>query len=111
VLLEQPFALAAELQARAVHQQVQGLAASTSADIPWPRHVQRRCPAAERAVVGNRQSEPEQVDDGAEQAFGLAQRQADTALIVSAVRMASGEYRACPSRVVRGSAAHAAITS
>ena len=35
----------------------------------------------------------------------------NTARNVSAVRMASGDYRDCPPRVVRGSAAHAAIAS
>ncbi len=38
---------------------------------------QRRCSAAERAVVWHGQSEPEQADDGADQAFGLAQGQAE----------------------------------
>ncbi len=39
VLLQQPLALAAQLQARAVHQQVQGLAAGTGIGVPRPRHL------------------------------------------------------------------------
>src|SRR3954463_7938607 len=35
-------------------------------------HLQRPGPAAERAVVGHRQVEPEQAEDGADQALSLA---------------------------------------
>jgi len=72
VLLQQPLACAAELQARAVHQQVQGLAVRA-----WLRawHCQRLRTPAQRGMVRHRQSEPEQADDGADQALRLAQGQ------------------------------------
>src|SRR3954466_1919064 len=73
VLLEQPLARAAQLQARAVHQQVRRLAVGTGtgAARPRPRHLQRRRPAAECRVVRHTQREAEQADDGADQALGL----------------------------------------
>src|SRR3954470_13650202 len=43
VLLDQPLTRATQLQARAVHQQVHGFAVVARA---WPRHLQRRGPAA-----------------------------------------------------------------
>ena len=43
----------------------------------WPRHLQRGGPAAQDGVVRHREIKPEQGDDGADQAFGLAQRQAE----------------------------------
>src|SRR4051795_5462826 len=43
VLLDQPLTRATQLQARAVHQQVHGFAVAARA---WPRHLQRRGPAA-----------------------------------------------------------------
>ncbi len=72
VLLEQPFARAAKLQPGAVHQQVHGTGA-------WPRtnHIQRLGPAAQGGVVRHREIEAEQGDDGADQSFGLPQRQAE----------------------------------
>ncbi len=42
-----------------------------------PRHRQRPGPAAERAVVGHGEVEAEQGDDGGDEAFRLAQRQAE----------------------------------
>jgi len=77
VLLKQPLALAAQLQARAVHQQVHGLAASTGIGVPRPRHVQRRRTPAQRRVVRHAQAEAEQADNGAEQALGLPVGQAE----------------------------------
>jgi len=74
MFLDQPLARATQAQAGAVHQQVQRLAVTTRL---WPWHRQRSCPAAKRAMVGHCQIEPKQADDGAEQAFGLAQRQAE----------------------------------
>ena len=75
MLLEQPLALAAQLQARAVHQQVQGLAAT--AGVTRPRHLQRRRTPAERGVVRHGKAEAEQTNDGAEQALGLPVGQAE----------------------------------
>jgi len=77
VLLEQPLALAAQLQARAVHQQVHGFAASTGVGVPRPRHLQRRRTPAQRRVVRHAQAQAEQADDGAEQALGLPVGQAE----------------------------------
>ncbi len=74
VLLEQPLARAAQAQARAVHQQVKGLAVSARLRA---RHLQRRGPAAQGRMVRHAQFQPEQANDGADQALGLAQRQAE----------------------------------
>ncbi len=41
------------------------------------RHLQRFGPAAQGRVVRYAQLQPEQADDGADQALGLAQRQAE----------------------------------
>ena len=56
----------------AVHQQVHGTAA-------WPgtHHVQHLGAAAQGRVVRHREIEAEQGDDGADQPFGLTQRQAE----------------------------------
>jgi len=62
-------------------------------------------------VVRHTQAEPEQADNGAEQPLGLPVARRNTARIVSAVRMAGGEYQGWPPRVVRGSAAHALTAS
>src|SRR5215207_7306585 len=70
MLFDQPLAGATQRQARAVHQQVHGLAVPVQS---WPGHLQRLGPAAQGRMVGR--SEIEQTDDGADQAFGLAQRQ------------------------------------
>ena len=59
-------------QAGAVHQQVQGLAMATRLRA-W--HLERFRPAAQGRVVRHGQNEPEQADNGADQAFGLAQGQ------------------------------------
>jgi hypothetical protein len=57
-------------------------------------------------MVRHTQRQAEQADDGADQALGLAVREAEnTARSVSAVRIAKAEYRGCPPRLVRGSAA------
>jgi hypothetical protein len=77
MLLDQPLAGPAQFQARAVHQQVHGLGTVTSLRAParpWPGHLQRRGPAAQGGVVRHGEIKPEQADDGADQAFGLAQR-------------------------------------
>jgi len=71
MLLKQPLALAAQLQARAVHQQVQRLRISPGGGIPRPLHVQRRRTPAQRRVVRHAQAEAEQAEDGANQALGL----------------------------------------
>ncbi len=72
VLFHKPLAGSAELQSRAVHQQVHGLAPRTRT-----RHLQRLGPAAYRAVIGHGEVEPEKADDGGDEAFRLAQRQAE----------------------------------
>jgi len=57
-----------------------GFAIGTSAG-PWrPRHVQRRRTAAECCVVRHAQRQPEQGDDGADQALGLPEREAEHGL-------------------------------
>jgi hypothetical protein len=70
---------------------------------PW--HLQRFRPAAERGVVRDGQSEPEQADDGPISPSVCRSARWNTALSVSAVRIARGEYQRCPPGVVRGSAA------
>jgi len=77
VLFQQPLTLATELQARAVHQQVHGFAASTGVGMTRPRHLQRRRTPAERRVVRHGQHEAKQANDGAEQALGLPVGQAE----------------------------------
>ena len=73
VLLQQSLACAAQAQARAAQGQVQGLAVPA-----WLRawHLQRRCTPAQGRVVQHAQVQPEQADDGTDQALRLAQRQA-----------------------------------
>src|SRR3954463_4498437 len=83
MLLDQPLASAAEFQARAVHQQVHGLGIPPSlspAVRPWSWDLHGLGPAAPGGVGGNRESETEQANDRADQAFGLAQRQAEYGL-------------------------------
>src|SRR3954469_8041618 len=83
MLLDQPLASAAELQARAVYQQVQGLGIPPSISLavrPWSGHLQGLGPAAQGGMVGNGEIETKQADNGADQAFGLAQRQAEHGL-------------------------------
>ena len=74
VLLLQPLARAAQAQARAVHQQVRGFAVAARLRA---RHLQHLGPAVQGGVVRHAQLEPEQADDGADHALGLAQRQAE----------------------------------
>lgn len=63
---------AAEFEPRAVDRQVHGTGA-------WPgaNHVQALGPATERRVVWHGEFEAEQTDDGANQPFGLPQRQTE----------------------------------
>src|SRR4051812_34802666 len=77
MLLDQPLPGPAELQPRAVHQQMNGLGLAAR---PRPRHLQGLGSAAQGGMVGNRESEAEQTDDRPDQAFGLAQRQAEYGL-------------------------------
>jgi hypothetical protein len=72
VLLRQPLARAAELQPRAVHQQVHRRAPRLRS-----RHLQRLGAAAQGRVIRPREIETEQLQDRADQPFGLAQRQAE----------------------------------
>jgi len=62
-------------------------------------------------VTGNRESEAEQAYEGADQALGLPEREAEHGPQCQPVRIARAEYSGCTSRVVRGSAVHAAIAS
>src|SRR5215203_2914350 len=83
MLLDQPLARPAELEARAVHQQMNGLGIPSSispAVRPRPRRLQGLGPAAQGGMVGNREIETQQANDRADQAFGLAQRQAEHGL-------------------------------
>jgi hypothetical protein len=64
MLLDQPCAGTAQLQARAVHQQGHGLGAG-----PWSWDLHRFGPAAQGGVVGNGKTEAKQADDGANQSF------------------------------------------
>jgi len=77
VLLMQPLARAAQLQPRAVHQQVQGF--GTGAGV-WPWHLQRHGPAAQRAVVRDGEIETELAYDRAFQPFRLPQSQPEHCL-------------------------------
>ena len=79
VLLDQPLARAAELQPGAVHQQVHRRAPRL-----WSRYLQRLGPPAQGRVVRHGEIEAEQLEDGADQPLGLAQRQAEHGLAVSA---------------------------
>ncbi len=72
MLLNQPLAGSAQLQAGAVHQQVHGLSPAVR---PW--HVQRPGPAAQGGMVRDRQIQAEQPEEGADQALGLAQCQTE----------------------------------
>ena len=72
VLLDQPLPGPAQTQPRAVDQQVRRLASRA-----WARRFERLGPAAEGRVVRHGEVEPEQAEDGADQALGLAQRKAE----------------------------------
>src|SRR3954453_17252192 len=74
MLLDQPLPGPAELQARAVHQQVHRFGIAVR---PRPRHLQALRPAAQGGMVGNREIETKQTDNGADQPLGLAQGQAE----------------------------------
>src|SRR3954454_17111756 len=74
MLLDQPLPGPAELQTRAVHQQVHRFGIAVR---PRPPHLQALRPAAQGGMVGNREIETEQTEDGADQPFGLAQGQAE----------------------------------
>src|SRR4051794_28624831 len=69
MLLDQPLARAAQLQARAVHQQVHGLGAG-----PWSWDLQGLGSAAQSGVVRDGEIKAKQAHEGADQPFGLAQR-------------------------------------
>src|SRR4051812_12239796 len=70
MLLDQPLPGPAELQTRAVHQQMNGLGLAAG---PRPRHLQGLRPAAQGGMVGDREIETQQANDRADQALGLAQ--------------------------------------
>ena len=106
VLLDQPLARAAELQPRAVHQQVHRRPPRL-----WTRHRQRLGPAAEGGVVRHREIETEQLQDGADQPLGLAQRQAEHGSQRQRRRDRQIGVEGYPPRAVRGSALQAAIAS
>ena len=108
MLLAQPFARATQLQTRAVHQQVQRLGIPASA---WPRHLQRLGPAAQGRVVRHWEVKPQQVDEGADQPFGLAQGQAEDRAQGQRRGDRQGRIGGLPTLGVRGAARQAAIAS
>ncbi len=75
MLLDQPLPGPAELETRAVHQQVHGFSTGLRS---W--HLHRFGPAAQGGMVGNGEIETKQAKDGADQTFGLAQSQAEHSL-------------------------------
>ena len=81
----QPVPGGAELHPGAVHEQMQRTGSEPSAQ----RHGQRPGPAAQGRVVWHREIQPKQVNDGADQPFGLPERQ--TARSISAVVIARAE--------------------
>ena len=62
-------------------------------------------------MVRHREIEPEQAHEGADQAFGLPERQAEHGPERQGRQDGKLEYQGCPPRVVRGSALQAAIAS
>src|SRR3954463_8086328 len=86
VLLYQPLARAAELQPRAVHQQVH-----RRAPCLWSRHLQRLGPAAEGAGIRHREIETEHLQDGADQPLVWRSAKWNTARNVSVVAIARSE--------------------
>lgn len=72
VLLLQPTAGTAQPQTGAVHQQVHRLAPAA-----WPRHLQRLGPTAQGGMVRHSEVDAQQLQNGADQPFGLAQGQAE----------------------------------
>ena len=70
VLLDQPLAGTAQLKPSAVHQQMHGFGAGRRS-----RHGQRLAPPAQRGMVRDGEIETKQMDDGADQPFGLPQGQ------------------------------------
>src|SRR4051794_32267433 len=116
VLLDQPLARAIELQPRAVDRQVHGAGIAASAAIRTaaarlrPRHLQRLGPAAQGGVVRQRSSPSRPMTEPISPSVcRYASR--NTALNVSAVRIARSEYSGCPPRLVRRSASHASTAS
>jgi len=88
VLLDQPFARAAQLQARAVNQQVD----RTTGRAGLRRQFQALSPSAEGREIWHRQVNTEQLEDRADQPLGLTQRQMEhTARNVKAVVIARSE--------------------
>jgi hypothetical protein len=61
------------------HDPEHGLAITTAARA-WSRHLKRLCPPAEGGVVGNRQGEPEKIEDRSDQSFSLAQSEPEHGL-------------------------------
>jgi hypothetical protein len=110
MFLNQPLARTAQLQSRAVNQQVDRLSIGTAGMPLWPWHFQARPPPAQRCMVRHPQRQTKQADDGADEPFGLAEGKPEHRK-VSAVRIARGEYQGWPPQVVRGAAAQAAIAS
>ena len=75
----------------------------------WPRHLQRRGPAAQGGVVLHAQRQPEQVHDGAEQAFDLPVGEAEDG--PERERRQDGQRRVPGLTTGRGSAAQLSIAS
>ena len=79
VLFDQPFTGPTQLQARAVHQQMHRVSTVPTVESarPWAGHLQGGGPSAQGGVVRHREIESEQAHEGADQAFGLPERQAE----------------------------------
>ena len=80
VLFDQPFTRPAELEARAVHQQMHGLGLAPcigAAARPWAGHLQGGGPAAQGGVVRHWEIKAKQAHEGTDQALGLPERQAE----------------------------------
>ena len=72
VLLDEPLTGTAELEPCAVHQQVYRFAARW-----WSRHRQCLAASAHRRMVWRREIKTQQLKNGCDQPFGLAERQAE----------------------------------
>src|SRR3954447_13131103 len=114
VLLDQPLAGPTQLQARAVHQQMQGSASRPASGLLPDRGRGTSRVAARRLRVvwsGTERSRPSRrmTEPISPSVCRYARR--NTALNVSAVRIARSEYSGCPPRLVRRSASHASTAS
>ena len=73
--------------------------------------MQRRRTPAQGGVVRHVQTKAERADDGAEQALGLPVGQVEHGPDRERRQDGEREYQGCPPRLVRCSAAHAAVAA